>query len=121
MYEYRASTVRVVDGDTVDLLIDLGFGVSIKERVRLSGINAPERNTPDGPRSTETLRSLLFLPEEDGGPMPLPLIVHTSKDRRDKWQRFLALIYIDHGGGLSDSPSINDQMVELGAAEIYGP
>ncbi len=42
MYTYRCKIVRVVDGDTLDLEIDLGFNVRIRERVRLFGVNTPE-------------------------------------------------------------------------------
>jgi len=45
MYNYNATCVRVVDGDTIDAMIDLGFGVHVKKRIRLSGINAPESRT----------------------------------------------------------------------------
>ena len=45
MYNYNATCVRVVDGDTIDADIDLGFGVKIKKRIRLAGINAPESRT----------------------------------------------------------------------------
>ena len=45
MYNYNAKCVRVVDGDTIDAMIDLGFGVHIKKRIRLAGINAPESRT----------------------------------------------------------------------------
>ena len=48
MYEYRCKVVRVIDGDTVDVDIDLGFGVWLhKERVRLYGIDTPESRTSD--------------------------------------------------------------------------
>ena len=47
MYEYNAEVRRVVDGDTVDVTIDCGFNIHIKERVRLSGIDAPENRTRD--------------------------------------------------------------------------
>ena len=47
MYEYSCKLIRVLDGDTVDALIDLGFDVWIKKRVRLYGINAPETRTRD--------------------------------------------------------------------------
>jgi|TARA_R110002074_G_scaffold114847_4_gene245532 micrococcal nuclease len=48
MYEYRATVVNVVDGDTVDVDIDLGFGVCMKdERVRIMGIDTPESRTSD--------------------------------------------------------------------------
>ena len=48
MYEYRCKVLRVVDGDTVDVDIDLGFGVWMKkERVRMMGIDTPESRTRD--------------------------------------------------------------------------
>ena len=48
MYEYRAKLVKIVDGDTVDVDIDLGFGVWLKnERVRIMGIDTPESRTRD--------------------------------------------------------------------------
>ena len=48
MYEYRVNVLRVVDGDTVDVDIDLGFGVWLrKERVRIMGIDTPESRTSD--------------------------------------------------------------------------
>jgi len=47
MYEYDAKVLRVVDGDTVDALIDIGFSVWVKKRIRLHGINAPESRTRD--------------------------------------------------------------------------
>ena len=47
MYEYSAQVLRVVDGDTVDVLIDCGFSTFKKERVRLYGIDAPESRTRD--------------------------------------------------------------------------
>ena len=47
MYTYKAILDRVVDGDTIDVKIDLGFDVSIKKRVRFAGINAPESRTRD--------------------------------------------------------------------------
>jgi micrococcal nuclease len=48
MYEYRCEVVKVIDGDTVDVDIDLGFGVWLKdERVRLYGIDTPESKTRD--------------------------------------------------------------------------
>ena len=47
MYEYRAKLVRVIDGDTIDCYIDLGFNIHVKERVRLKGIDTPETRTRD--------------------------------------------------------------------------
>ena len=45
MFEYKAKTIRVVDGDTIDAYIDLGFKVVLKERIRLMGIDTPESRT----------------------------------------------------------------------------
>jgi len=47
MYTYKAKLDRVVDGDTIDVNIDLGFDISVHKRVRLAGINAPESRTKD--------------------------------------------------------------------------
>jgi micrococcal nuclease len=47
MYRYKAQLIRVVDGDTIDCILDLGFDVSIKERVRLKGLDTPETRTKD--------------------------------------------------------------------------
>ena len=48
MYEYRATVIKVVDGDTVDVDIDLGFGIALSdERVRIAGIDTPESRTRD--------------------------------------------------------------------------
>ena len=48
MYEYRCKITRIVDGDTVDVDIDLGFGVWLSdERVRLAGVDTPESRTSD--------------------------------------------------------------------------
>lgn len=47
MYKYKAKLIRVIDGDTIEALIDLGFDTWIKKRVRLYGINTPEIRTRD--------------------------------------------------------------------------
>ena len=47
MYNYKISPVRVIDGDTIDAQIDLGFDVKIKKRIRFMGINTPESRTRD--------------------------------------------------------------------------
>jgi micrococcal nuclease len=47
MYDYKISPLRVIDGDTIDAEIDLGFDVKIKKRIRFMGINTPESRTRD--------------------------------------------------------------------------
>ena len=55
MYKYRAKVIRVVDGDTLDAMIDLGFNTWVKKRVRLSGIDAYESRTRDKVEKTKGL------------------------------------------------------------------
>ena len=91
IYIYKAELIRVVDGDTVDLIIDLGFDTSRKERFRLYGIDAPEMNTAQGKEAKAWLEDAL---------MPLDAIyVETiqleTKAKRDKYGRFLAVLYDD--------------------------
>ena len=66
MYEYKTKLIKVVDGDTVDVDIDLGFGVWLKkERVRIMGIDTPESRTRDkvekvfGKAASKRLKELL--------------------------------------------------------------
>ena len=65
MYEYRCKVVRVIDGDTVDVDIDLGFGVWLhKERVRLYGIDTPESRTRDLEEKKLRIKKELLLEEK---------------------------------------------------------
>ena len=65
MYEYKIKLDRVIDGDTVDAYIDLGFDVSVKKRIRFMGINTPETRTKDleekarGLAAKDRLKSIL--------------------------------------------------------------
>ena len=99
MYEYRAKLIKVVDGDTVDVDIDLGFGVWLKdERVRIMGIDTPESRTRDkvekvfGLAAKERLKELL-------GPNPI-LKTFAAKDGEDmkgKFGRILGDFYVYYG------------------------
>jgi len=91
IYIYKAELVRVVDGDTVDLIIDLGFDTSRKERFRLYGIDARVMDSAEGKEAKKWLEDAL---------MPLEAIyVQTvqleTKTKRDKYGRFLAVLYGD--------------------------
>ena len=89
MYEYQARITRVIDGDTVEAEIDLGFHVTFTATLRLSGINTPEtRGTerPQGLAATRYLESLL----DDLTGHTRELIVRTQKDRTGKYGRYLA-------------------------------
>jgi micrococcal nuclease len=88
MYEYKAVVKKVIDADTIDLVIDLGFYISVQKRVRVLGIDAPEVNTKEGKEAREFVRSYLQI--------GMDVIVRTEKDKNDKYGRFLAdIIYQD--------------------------
>ena len=94
MYEYRVKILRVVDGDTVDVDIDLGFGVWMhKERVRLYGIDTPESRTRDleekkyGKAASAFLKAKL----QEGTPL-----LRTYKDGVGKYGRILGELSLIH-------------------------
>jgi micrococcal nuclease len=103
MYEYRGEVVNVVDGDTVDVRIDLGLEIQREIRLRLFGINAAERFTYLGKMATEALRDTLA-----GNPK---VTVKTFKDRTEKYGRYLAILTAE------DGTNINDWLVESHLAE----
>lgn len=106
-YCYKARCIHVYDGDTVTLDISLGFGVTMREKIRLLGINTPEvrgKEKLDGLISRDRLRELI-----DGK----DVIIVTHKDKGGKYGRLLATIYLD-------GVNINQQLVDEGLAEAYG-
>lgn len=102
MYDYKATVVRVVDGDTIDLLVHLGFNVTIKERFRLAGIDTPERGASGWAGATKRLTELVA-----GG------ITRISTQKTDKYGRWLATLWVD-------DVNINLKMAEEGYATVYG-
>ena len=67
MYKYKAKIAKVVDGDTVDFYVDLGFNVSIKIRTRLLDVDTPERGHPDWAKATSILTTLLNEQKDEEG------------------------------------------------------
>lgn len=109
-YTYRAEIVNVVDGDTVDVEVDLGFSATLKMRCRLWGINAPEMRGASAEAGREAKARLRYLIETGGN----VLTIKTHKDRQDKYGRYLAELCI------AGSPrTINQQMVDEGHAVPY--
>ena len=93
IYIYKAELIRVVDGDTVDLIIDLGFDTLRKERFRLYGIDAPEMRTKAGKEAKAWLWEVLQPLEA----IYVQTIQLSTKAKRDKYGRFLAVLYDDLG------------------------
>ena len=98
MYEYRCKITRVVDGDTVDVDINLGFGVWLhKERVRIYGIDTPESRTRDLEEKRYGLAAKEFVKEfvrDKGGSN---IVLRTRKyDAKGKFGRILGDIIVDN-------------------------
>jgi micrococcal nuclease len=102
-YIYKAEVVKIVDGDTVDLLVDLGFGIKFKQRFRLYGINAPEMRGETKEAGKISKVYLQELIEEQ------TLFIQTFKDKQGKYGRYLATLFL---GDIC----INDIMVKNGYA-----
>ena len=109
-YEYKVKEViKVVDGDTIDVLIDLGFGLTKKERVRVAGIDTPESRTRDkyekylGLEAKEYLKKQL----EKGD-----IIIRTSKD--GKYGRMLGWLFHEN-----EKVSIQEDMITRGYGWSY--
>ena len=94
MYEYRCSIDRVVDGDTVDVTIDLGFKIFHKARVRLYGIDTPESRTRDKDEKARGLlaKSYIVVKVESTE----NIIIRTKKDAKGKFGRILGELIVDN-------------------------
>ena len=113
MYTYKARLERVVDGDTVDLVIDLGFDIHHKVRCRLYGINTPESRTKDLAEKKLGLAAKAYV--EDWFNWNKDCFVQTIKDGKGKYGRLLAKIYPDEKCEFS----LNEQLVDSGHATEY--
>ena len=110
MYEYKASLDRVVDGDTIDVVVDIGFYTKIKERLRLAGIDAPEvygakKNSKEYLKGVEAKEYVEKRLQENNDEM----IIKT--DKVGKYRRWVALIFLD-----DSKKTLNQELVEQGLA-----
>lgn len=105
MYEYKAKIERVVDADTVDVSIDLGFDVWTRQRVRVAGLNAAEKNTEAGKNAIEYAKTVL----KHG----MEVFLKSHQDKREKFGRYLAEIWI------TKDESYNEKLLKLGYAVPY--
>ena len=111
MYEYNAIVTRVVDGDTIDVNIQLGFDVMLfKQRVRLYGIDTPESRTRDKEEKVRGLLSKAYVQEK----CPINSTIRLKSYDRGKFGRILGDIY-----ELDSDISINQRMIEEGYAVPY--
>ena len=106
-YIYRARPVRVIDGDTLDVDVDLGFHIFTRQRLRLLGIDTPEiygrEASPRGAAAKERVEELVMLEEW--------LLIATEKS--DSFGRYLAEVYLPSGRKLGQI------LLDEGLAEVY--
>jgi len=116
MYTYRAEALRIVDGDTVDLEIQLGFEVAIQIRARLYGVNTPEIHgiAKDSEEYKKGIEAQQFLARLI---MNRELIVKTIKDKKGKYGRYLAEIWVRED--FPDKPSVNQRLLDGGYGVPY--
>lgn len=114
MYEYYVRKVEnVVDGDTIDVLIDLGFDILFESRVRLAGIDTPESRTSDKAEKVLGLESKEYLKKQLKDAKSI--VIKTEKmNSSEKYGRILGWLYIN-----GDTESINDKMINDGYAWGY--
>ena len=113
-YIYRIRSIhKVVDGDTIDADIDLGFDISLTKRIRLAGVDTPESRTKDeyekklGLESKEWLKNRLQFAKD--------IIIKTElPDSTEKYGRIIGHLFINN-----ESTSLNEQMIDEGYALAY--
>ena len=111
MYKYKAKLLRVVDGDTADVMIDLGFDTWVKARLRFKGVDTWEKRTRDKAEKIKGLAATAFtatyLELNDGN-------FTIQSYGKGKYGRVLAEIFID-----GEDKSLNQLLIENGHAYIY--
>ena len=114
MFEYYVKKVtKIVDGDTIDVEIDLGFDISFSSRVRLAGIDTPESRTKDLAEKALGLEAKAYL--KHAVDSAKTIVIKTEKiNSSEKYGRILGWLYLD-----GDTVSMNDHMINDGHAWGY--
>ena len=114
MYTYFVREItNVVDGDTVDVLIDLGFDILFASRVRLAGIDTPESRTSDKAEKALGLEAKDYLKKQLKDAKSI--VIRTEKmDSSEKYGRILGWLYVN-----GESESVNNKMINDGYAWGY--
>ena len=114
MYTYNIEVLRVVDGDTIDAKIDLGFDVSVKKRVRFLGINTPESRTRDKEEKKRGLAAKARVQELLDEASEIQLTSHGV----GKFGRCLGELNLCNDDGLTMT-NLNNKLIEEGHAVEY--
>lgn len=113
-YSYRCNVVRVVDGDTIDVDIDLGFAITARKRLRLYGVNTWETRGAERPRgllAKEYVETLLLSVKE--------VWVQTLMDAEGKYGRLLAWVWVLVEGDFPGYVCLNTELLRLGHGREY--
>ena len=118
MYRYNATLVRVIDGDTIDAMIDLGFDIQIKKRIRFAGIDAPESRTRNLAEKKMGLAAKERVIEIIAGAAN---VFELESTEIGKYGRVLGRIHISKlaGKDVITQVCVNDMLVEEGYAVEY--
>ena len=130
MYQYQALVAKVVDGDTFEIDIDLGLSIWVRgEKIRLYGINTPEvygvkKGSPEweaGKKTSDFVKNIIKKNDQ--------VIIETIKDQKEKYGRYLAVLYVRIAPGImeglnqirqiGDYYCLNDILVRKGMAKEY--
>ena len=111
LYHYSAEVTRVVDGDTVDAFVDLGFDMHSKQRVRLYGINTPECRTRDKEEKKAGLAAKARL-KEMLSENKNRCVIKTRLDKKGKYGRVLGVLYVNEC-------DLNTKLMKEGHAKKY--
>jgi len=113
-YIYRIKQIlKVVDGDTIDASIDLGFDISLEKRIRLAGIDTPESRTTNVKEKAMGLESKEWLKKTLEGSKDI-LIKTELPDSTEKYGRIIGHLFIN-----DQETSLNNQMITAGYALAY--
>ena len=113
MYTYQCNTLRVIDGNTVDAIIDLGFNVTIRQRIKLYGVNVQDIRSNDEQVRQQAIASKTKLTELLGN----EFVCETIVNKRGKAGRVMGKLSTNNQGSKVD---INQQLIDLGFAERFG-
>ncbi len=113
MYEYKCKLTRVIDGNTIDAEIDLGFNVVVRQRIRLFGIETPALQTNDAEQKEKAIAARTRLIEI----LPKEFVCKTILNKRGKFGRVLGHVYFKKEDGTD--VCLNDMLVSEGIANKY--
>ena len=114
---YGAKPLKVIDGETIELMVDLGFNIHFKMRVRLYGVNTPESRTKDLAEKELGLKAKKFT--EDWLTNHQWVFVNTIPDKNDKYGRILAKIYSSEKVDDPTTACLNSDIIQSGYAREY--